>query len=150
MANLRKNLKIISILILVLVVFSLARMIVDVCKNGFGDIGELPEGVSPEVGEVLVVIVWAIGVLFLLPQVYIGIKGIKLATNPSSVTGRAHLVWAAVMTILSVLSVISCISKISQGYTSEKFWSLFDVLLNVLVFCTYYYYARKIANEVNK
>lgn len=150
MVNLRKNLKIISILILVLVVFSLARMIVDVCKNGFGDIGELPKGVSPEVGEVLVVIVWAIGVLFLLPQVYIGIKGIKLATNPSSVTGRAHLVWAAVMTILSGLSVISCISKISQGYTSEKFWSLFDVLLNVLVFCTYYYCARKIATEANK
>ena len=142
----RKNLKICSIVVLALAALSLVRMIINVCKDGFGDIGQLPEGISEDVAQVALVIVWVIGVLFLIPQIYIGIKGIKLSKNP--MPGRGHMVWALVIAVLSVVSLISAISDISKVYTFDKLLTVFDLLLNVAIFGMYYYCARQIAKEL--
>jgi hypothetical protein len=142
----RKNLKSFSILVLFFVAFSLIRMIVDVCVNGFGDVGQLPEGTSAEVAEVVLVIVWALGIVFLLPQVYIGIKGIKQAQNPTH--GKAHMIWAVILTAMSAISLISGIVDISKAYSFDKLLTVADVLVNVIVFGAYYFYARKVAKEL--
>lgn len=142
----RKNLKTYSIVALVFVAISLIRMIVDVCMNGFGDVTQLPEGISPEFADVALVIVWVIGIVFLLPQVYVGVKGIKQANNPTP--GKAHMVWALILTALSVVSLISGIADITKVYTFEKLLTVIDVLLNVVVFSAYLYYARLVAKEI--
>ena len=69
----RKNLKAYSVVILICVALSLIRMIADACINGFGDISMLPEGTSEDVALVAFIIVWVLGIIFLLPQVYLGV-----------------------------------------------------------------------------
>ena len=142
----RNDLKVYSILVLVFVLISLGRMIADVCINGFGDIGQLPEGVTESVANVALVVVWVIGIIFLLPQIYIGIAGLKQAKNPTS--GRAHIVWAFILTALSALSLISCIVDITKVYTFDKLLTTLDTLVNVILFTSYYVVARQIAAEV--
>ena len=146
MEKTRKNLKELSIVALIFVGLSLIRMIVDVCLNGFGEIKDLPEGVSESVGQVALVVVWVLGILFLIPQIYVGVKGIKQANNPTP--GKAHIVWAFILAAMSVLSTISAMSKLSHGYSTENLLTLIDVLLNVIIFVAYFYYARKVAAEI--
>ena len=79
----RTDLRTYSILILAFAILSLARMIADACMNGFGNVGTLPEGVSEEAGKVALVVVWVIGILFLLPQVYVGSFDCFRPTRPT-------------------------------------------------------------------
>ena len=141
----RKNLKIISIVILIFLGLSLVGSIIDVCKNGFGDAGQLPEGVSPEVGKVIVVIVWVLGLALYLPRLYIGVKGIKIAGG-QEYSGKAHIIWALVLAVLAILGTVSSIVELTEGYSAGKLASLGTSLVNVALLSTYYLFARNVAN----
>lgn len=141
----RNSLKILSIVILIFVAISLGRIITDACVNGFGNVGEVPEGVSETVAQVIVVIVWSLGIVFLLPQVYLGVKGIMVSKGQSE--GRAHIIWAIILTVFSTFSVISGIVGLTKGFTTDKLLTLLDVSVNVILFGAYYITARKIATE---
>lgn len=142
----RKNLKAYSVVILICVALSLIRMIADACINGFGDISMLPEGTSEDVALVAFIIVWVLGIIFLLPQVYLGVRGIKQANKPTK--GRAHIVWAFILTVCAIISTVSEIIVLTNGYSFDKLLALINVLVNVLLFGEYYLAARQISNKL--
>ena len=142
----RKNLKLYSIVILICIALSLIRMVIDVCINGFGDISMLPEGTSESVAQAAFIIVWVMGIIFLLPQAYLGVRGIKQANNPTE--GRAHIVWSLILTVCAVIATVSEIIGLTKGYSFDKLLALINVLVNVLLFGGYYLAARQVSNQL--
>jgi hypothetical protein len=141
----RTDLRTYSILILAFAILSLARMIADACMNGFGNVGTLPEGVSEEAGKVALVVVWVIGILFLLPQVYVGLAGLKQSKEPTK--GRAYITWSLIIAAFSALAVISGIVEITKVYTLDTLIATLDALVNVILFAAFYFTARQISAE---
>ena len=89
-----------------------------------------------------------IGVVFsfalLLPQVYVGIKGMKFAENPDS--SKAHIVWAIVLAILAGISAVSAISGMTQsGKFTANLLKTADAVLDVAAFIIYIVEAKRIA-----
>ena len=81
----RKDLKSYSILILVLVALTLIRSIVNFCTNGLPQAEGLPAGSGKELVQISTIIGLVVGILLLIPQVYVGVKGIKVANNKPSI-----------------------------------------------------------------
>jgi hypothetical protein len=49
----------------------------------------------------------------LLPQAYIGIKGLKLAKEPNS--SKGHIVWGIILVVLTAAGLISPLVSFLQG-----------------------------------
>ena len=139
----RKELKTLSILILALVAFSLVKLIVDVCVNGIPQITQIPQGLTKEIVDVIVIITLALTCVAFLPEIYIGIKGIRVANNNAK--GKAHLVWAIILIVFSVIAVAGGISNLVKNVDAMNIINLFDVVLDVLLYVAYFVYARRIA-----
>lgn len=138
----KKNLKSMSIVMLILAGLSLVSFILDLIFTDYNV--EAFEGVSKEVLTAAVIIVGILGFIILLPQVYIGIKGIKVAKNPDS--SKAHIVWA---TILFIISVIGVVLFSAQVFASDKSGAMSavkicDVVIDVMLYCMYLQYAREV------
>ena len=59
------------------------------------------------------IFVLAVSVLILLPQVYIGLKGLKMAKEPDSSIG--HIVWGVIVTAFTAMGLISAFVAFVQG-----------------------------------
>ena len=141
----RKNLKEYSVVILILAALSLVRLIVDVCVNGFSPKGMPVEGVSEEVVKIAIIIAFVIALLLLIPNVYVGFKGLKEAQNPTG--ARAHIVWALVLSILYLIVTISSVVEITKGFDIDKLINVLNVAVDTALFFAYYLTAKKIANK---
>ena len=141
----RKELKILSIVILALVAFSLVKLIVDVCVNGIPQITPIPQGLTKEIVDVIVIITLALTCVAFLPEIYIGIKGIRVANNNAK--GKAHLVWAIILIVFSAIAVAGAISNLVKNVNTMNIVNLCDVVIDGLLYVTYFDYARKIAKE---
>ena len=145
MEKAKRNLKEISIVLLILVGLSLVRMIVEVALGGLM-VQELPEGVTEELMQAALIIVFVIGLLILLPQIYVGIKGIKESKKPTS--SRAHIVWAKIIFVLSIIALISPISSLIQGADIvDNVLTLVDILLDVVLYFLFIIYANKVSGK---
>lgn len=138
----RKVLKEYSIVILILAAISLVRMVVDVLVYGFTM--PVPEDIDKKVMKTVAIIVFVIGLLLLLPNVFVGVRGLKEAKNPTDRT--AHIVWAMILAILAVLSTVSAIRDITKGFTISKLLEVFDVALDAGIFFMYYFTAKKVSD----
>ena len=141
----RKDLRIYSIVILALVALVLIRNIVSVCVNGLPPITEIPEGFTKETVEIIKIISFALTFVVLIPQVFVGLKGIKVANNPD-VRGEAHMVWAIILAVLSAVAVISGIIDLVKKFDVDLLLAVINNVLDVCIFIGYYLCARKIAN----
>ena len=139
----RKELKTLSIVILALVAFSLVKLIVDLCVNGIPQITPIPQGLTKEIVDVIVIITLALTCVAFLPEIYIGIKGIRVANNNAK--GKAHLVWAIILIVFSVIAVAGGISNLVKNVNTMNIINLCDVVIDGLLYVTYFDYARKIA-----
>ena len=140
MEQTRKNLKTTSILVLLFAVLDLVRVIVSLIFDGFGS----AEGATD--GAVLVanIIVLSVTGICLIPQVYIGLKGIKVANAPDS--SKAHIIWAMILFVITVLSLISpIIGLIKKDAGSDNVGTLLALLLEGVIYFEYVKYARDIA-----
>ena len=144
MEKAKKNLKIASWLVLVMVAFSAVRMIVDAALKGF-EVKEVPEGMTEDIVRIALIVAFALGFVVLLPQIYVGIKGLKVANAPCLAKG--HIVWA---TILLVIALLSLISPISAIFSAEKVSSHLAELSNALVNVAVYALFLSSALEVKK
>lgn len=139
----RKELKWFSILILALATFSLIRAIVSVCVNGLPQPTEIPEGMTKEIANIVVIISFALSLVALLPQIYVGVKGIKIANGAPS--GKAHIVWAIILAVFAVIAVISAIINLTKVLNFDTVLKALDPAIDVIIYVFYYIYARKIA-----
>ena len=142
----RKNLRDFSIIILALVALSLIRSIVTVCINGFPQPTNIPEGMTKEIAKVITIITFALSFVLLLPQIYLGVKGIKIA-NGSSTSGKAHIIWALILIVFSAITVISSISDLTKAFNLDSVLNLLGPVVDLALFAFYYIYARKVAND---
>ena len=140
MEQTKKNLKTTSMLVLLFAALTLIRVIVSLIFDGFGS----TEGATD--GAVLVanIIVLVVTVICLIPQVYIGLKGIKVANAPDS--SKAHVIWAMILFVITVLSLISpVIGLIKKDTGSDNVGTLLSLLLEGIIYFEYVKYARDIA-----
>ena len=112
----RKNLKNSSIIVLALAGLSLLNIIFELF---FGQLsGELnnatvPEGAPENVVLIAQIFILVVSVLMLLPQAYIGIKGLKIAKKPNS--SKGHIVWGIILVVLTAAGLISPLVSFLQG-----------------------------------
>lgn len=144
----RKTLKELSILVLIFAGISLVRMIVDVVLNGFSTTQPI-EGLSPELTNVLVIVIWVVGVLFLLPEVYVGYKGIKISQNPDD--SKRHITIAKIIFVCMILSLVSLIIELVKGTNLViNILTVADVFIDAALYYFYIRYANAIKKQYQK
>ena len=138
----KKNLKILSILILALAVYSLIRIVLSVFSIDLNP-ENLTDGASAThllIGQIFVCVV---SVILLIPQIFVGIKGIKVSNNPDS--SKAHIVWAVILTVLSVIGILSPASELIKGVAVlDNLLAVADMALDAIIYIEYINYAKKL------
>ncbi len=127
MENAKKQLKTYSILVLILAAFSFARTIIDLFLK--------------DSNVITLVITAIVGCLVLLPQVFVGYRGMKVAKNPDSKKG--FIVWAWILLVLAGIGVISgIVSLVNSSDTLGAITSIADALLDAVIFFCVIHYAK--------
>ena len=145
MEKARKNLKEMSILVLIFAGISLVRMIVDVILNGF-TLTQPIEGLSQELSNVIAIVVYVIAFLFLLPELYVGYKGIKVSQTPDN--SKSHITIAKIIFVCIILSLASIIFELVKGTNLViNILTVADVLIDVAVYYLYIRYANMIRKQ---
>ena len=140
----RKELKLLSIVILAFVALSVVKSIVDLCVNGLPQAKDIPEGFSVELFRVISIIMCIIGFIVYIPQIYVGIKGLQIA-NGANYSGKAHIIWAIILAVFAGIGVISGITEIFNGFKIVKLLNVLDTAIDVALYVYYIRYARSIA-----
>lgn len=141
----RKLLKEYSEIILILAVFSLVRMVVELCLYGTKAPNIPIEGATGQSVRITVIVTSVIAFLLLLPNFYVGIKGMEQAEKPTG--KRAHIVWAIILAVLSLIATITAIVDITKGFSVGKLLAVLDMAVDTALFIMYYLTATKIANN---
>ena len=145
----RKNLRISSIVVLALAGLSLLNIIFELFLgelNGELNNAMIPEGAPENVGLIARVFILVVSFLLLLPHVYIGIKGLKMAKTPDA--SRGHIIWGIILTVFTAIGLISPIVSLVQGSGSafENVSELCSIAVDVFVLVEYVKYARAVRN----
>lgn len=142
METARKKLKLTSIVLLILSALSLVRIIVNAVITGL-KVEDVPQGTTESIVQTIMIIAVVFSVLLLIPQVYIGIKGLKVANKPDS--SKGYITVAKVFLVLSVIAVITSVASIANSTDKTSgFLELIDVGLDVAVYFMFIKYATKV------
>ena len=138
----KKNLKILSILILALAVYSLIRIVLSVFSIDLNP-EDLTDGASATLLLIGQIFVCVVSFILLIPQIFVGIKGIKVSNNPDS--SKAHIVWAVILTVLSVIGILSPASELIKGVAVlDNLLAVADMALDAIIYIEYINYAKKL------
>lgn len=137
------ELKVVSILILAFIVMSIAGNVINACVNGLPTVNEVPEGLTKEAVDIIAIVIFALTFVVCLPQIYIGIKGLRIS-NGASAGGKAHKVWAIILAIFAVIALISSISGVVKAFSVPKLVNLLDPIIDVALYAYYYVLCRRI------
>ena len=139
----RKYLKIASILVLIFSGLTLINIIYELVFADFTDV-EIPDGVPANILLITKIVIAVISVLLLLPRLYIGFKGLKIANNPDS--SRGHIIWGMILLVISIIGVISpTIAIFKLESVLDNVMSLIGVLIDVVIFFVYVKSARELS-----
>ena len=138
MEQTRKNLKISSIVVLIFAGISLLQI---VFALSFGNINAMiPEGASEGIILFTKILFYSVSFLLLLPNVYIGIKGLRIAKKPNS--SKGHIVWGIILLVLTFLSLISPVAGfINNGFKYDYILEFLRIAVEVTAFFEYTKYA---------
>lgn len=138
----KKDLKIVSIAILALLGLTLITTIINACVNGIPQI-QATEGLTKDVLKIASICAFVLTFVLLLPQVYIGVKGIKIANGGEF--GKAPFVWVIILAILAVIATISALSNMFKAFNFDTILGVVDCALDVVLYVCYYLCIRSIA-----
>ena len=111
-----KNLKASSGIVLGLAILSLINILYELF---FGELsGELngaaiPDGSPENVILITQVFVAVVSLIMLLPQFYVGIKGLKVAAHPDD--SKTHIVWGIILIVFTGIGLLSPLLAFLQG-----------------------------------
>ena len=143
MEQTRNHLKFSSLAILAIAFFSLINIVSEFLVGELNN-AEIPAGSLDNILLITKIILMVVSLVCLLPQVYIGIKGLKVAKNPDS--SKAHIVWGIILLVLAIIGMISpLIAVIKQDDVFENASALLSILVEVAFFYDYVKYARAVA-----
>ena len=83
--------------------------------------------------------------LFLLPQIYVGVKGVRMAKNPNG--SKGHIIWTCILFAFAVVNLISPLVGLVQGTGSDNFGRVFSYLLEIAIYYDYIKYATAVSKE---
>lgn len=141
----RKDLKISSIVILLFGVWSLVDVISQVF---FGEINNanVPAGAPDNILEITRIFLIVVSALILLPQFYIGIKGIAVANKPNS--SKGHIRWAIVLLVFTIIGFVDAVIRVIGGESIKEYISVFaNLALEGVLYYEYIVFARLVAKE---
>ena len=134
----RKYLKFMSEIILICLAFSFIRSILEVYLINVS-LNNIPDSYIITAKLVICVIY----TVFYIPQVYIGVKGIKVAKNPDS--SKAHIVWAVIFLAFAVLGAISSVwDMINTGDIVGSILGLINGVIDIALYFFYVRYAKQV------
>ena len=139
----RKGLKISSIVVLIFAGVSVLNIVSELL---FGDLNnaEIPAGSPDNILLITKIILLAVSFVLLLPQIYIGLKGLKLAKYPDS--SRLHIVIGIILLVLTAVDLISpMISVIKMESVFQNVSEFLGVIVEVMVYYEYVKYARAVS-----
>ena len=145
MEQTRKHLKFSSLAILALAALSLINIVSELL---FGELNnaEIPAGSPDNIFLITKIILMVVSLVCVLPQVYIGIKGLKIAQNPDS--SKGHIVWGIILLVFAIIGMISpLLAVIKQEEVFENASALLSILIEVAFFYDYVKSAKAVANE---
>ena len=151
MEQARKNLKTSSIIVLALAGLSLLNLIFGIF---FGDLNTelnnatIPDGAPGNVILITKIFVLVVSILILLPQLYVGLKGLKMAKKPDS--SRGHIVWGIILLVFTACGLLSPLSAFLQG-DSDAFANVAEfmsIAVDVFVLFEFVKYARAVRKAV--
>ena len=141
----RNHLKEASFLVLLFTAFSFIRMIIQVFVGFEADPTQV--GVSHEIIVVTMIVMFVVGLILLLPQLYVGVKGMKIAKNPTS--SKGHIVWAVILLVFSAFGIISTVTSIAEQINVvDNVITLVDHALDAIVYCMYIKYANRVLKGI--
>lgn len=128
MQQARKNLKTASIVVLILGGLSLFNTLFELffgTLNGELNNATLPTDAPDNILSITRIFILVVSVLLLLPQAYIGIKGLKIAKKPDP--SKGHIIWGIILIVFTATGLISPFLAFIQGN---------DVFANISEFCS--------------
>lgn len=140
MEQARKQLKLSSLFLLLFAGLSVIQLGAELL---FGELNSatIPEGAPENILLITKIILSVLTILILLPQIYVGLKGLKFAKNPDS--SKGHIVWAIILFVISVLYMISPVANIIKGGdASENIKTIASYALEAIIYFEYIHYAR--------
>ena len=153
MSKNRKRLQIASLIILTITLFILVRNIVNVSIHGF-EATTIPEelietGVTLETLTIVNIILFVVSLLILIPDAYVGIKGLQIVKSKTE--KKSHITLAKIFVVLYGLTFVStCMSFTTTTNLPLTIISLVVELFATLAFLFYAIYAKKVGLEDNK
>ena len=152
MEQARKNLKTSSIIVLVLAGLSLINILFELF---FGEFSKalsgvtIPEGAPENIVLIAQIFVLAVSLLILLPQVYIGIKGLKIAKKPDS--SRGHIIWGIILLVFTAFGLFSPFVALIQknGEAFDNISELCSIAVDVFILFEYVKFARDVRKNLN-
>lgn len=141
----RKNLKVSSIVILLLGVWSLVDVLLQVF---FGEINnaQIPAGAPDNILEITRIFLIVVSALILLPQFYIGIKGLVVTNKPNS--SKGHIRWAIVLLVFTIIGFVDAVIKVIGGQSIKEYISVFlNLAFEGVLYYEYIVFARLVAKE---
>jgi hypothetical protein len=143
MTESKKQLKIASFLVLILAAISTVDIALELC---FGKINSvhIPDGAPENTLLIAKIIIGVVSAMILIPQFYVGIKGLRIVKNPTK--SKAHIICAIV--ILGFIAwglVENVLGIVSQSETGDYVGALLDHILEGIVYIDYVRYARAVA-----
>lgn len=113
----------------------------------FGELNtaQIPEGSPDNILLITKMILFGVSLVALLPKFYVGIKGLRIAKNPTP--SKRHIIWATIIFVCSLLCLIDpAAALVKQGDVFENLSAFGSILLEVLVYHDYIKCAKMVAN----
>ena len=138
----RKHLKISSIVVLVFTLATIFNLIA-----GLMDLNNatIPDGAPDNILTITKTILMVVSGILLLPQIYIGLKGLKVAANPNF--SKSHIIVATIVFIFALISLLSPAIALIEGSSDESIGTLLGLAVEASVYFDYIMAARAVANE---
>ena len=145
MEKTRKHLKTASFIVLLFAGLSLLQIVTELM---FGELNtaEIPAGSPDNILLITKMFLLGLSVVILLPQTYVGVKGLRMAKNPDS--SKGHIIWAVILSVFVVLDLISAVVAMAQGTGSDNLKNLFSALLELTIYYDFIKYAKAVRKEI--
>lgn len=135
MEQLKRDMKHASLLVLMFTALALIEVVAALSLNAI-DITLLPAGTPESTVVIMKIVIAVVSLLVLLPEAYVGVRGLQLAKNPAPTKG--HIVWAIILIVLSAISFFSpAIAAIQQVNVLDNVLAAVSILLETAALALY-------------
>lgn len=120
---------------LALAFFSLLQIVSELL---YGELNNavIPEGAPENILPITKIVLFSVALLLTLPNIYIGIKGLRIAKKPNS--SKGHIVWAIILLAFAALFLIEQgVGFIHDGFNFENISAFCSIVVEVAVFVEY-------------